>query len=113
LREYERATARAGDKIQAQRDAICDAFKEGLDGRMSRRSLWSSSGDERLKLVNMLTTFGTSQDITVQERRIEISFPGDDASDRLLEPVGGRIADDAACRAANGAEKTLPTLLRR
>jgi transcriptional regulator with XRE-family HTH domain len=41
-------------------------------------------GDQRLRLVNTLTTFGTPQDIAVQELRIDMSFPADDASDRLL-----------------------------
>ena len=41
-------------------------------------------GDQRIKLVNTLTTFGTPQDIAIQELRIEMSFPADDASDQLL-----------------------------
>jgi transcriptional regulator with XRE-family HTH domain len=41
-------------------------------------------GDEVLRLFNTLTTFGTPQDVTLQELRIEMSFPADDASDTLL-----------------------------
>jgi transcriptional regulator with XRE-family HTH domain len=41
-------------------------------------------GDELLRLFNTLTTFGTPQDVTLQELRIEMSFPADDASDTLL-----------------------------
>ena len=41
-------------------------------------------GDEVLRLFNTLTTFGTPQDVTLQELRIEMSFPADDASDALL-----------------------------
>jgi transcriptional regulator with XRE-family HTH domain len=41
-------------------------------------------GDQRLKLVNTLTTFGTPQDVTIQELRIDMSFPADEASDRIL-----------------------------
>jgi transcriptional regulator with XRE-family HTH domain len=37
-----------------------------------------------LRLFNTLTTFGTPQDITLQELRIEMSFPMDEASDQLL-----------------------------
>ena len=35
-------------------------------------------GDELLRLFNTLTTFGTPQDVTLQELRIEMSFPADD-----------------------------------
>jgi hypothetical protein len=41
-------------------------------------------GGEVLRLFNTLTTFGTPQDVTLQELRIEMSFPADDASDALL-----------------------------
>ena len=41
-------------------------------------------GDELLRLFNTLTTFGTPQDVTLQELRIEMSFPADDASEALL-----------------------------
>jgi transcriptional regulator with XRE-family HTH domain len=41
-------------------------------------------GDEVLRLFNTLTTFGTPQDVTLQELRIEMSFPADGASDTLL-----------------------------
>jgi transcriptional regulator with XRE-family HTH domain len=37
-----------------------------------------------LRLFNTLTTFGAPQDVTLQELRIEMSFPADDATDRLL-----------------------------
>jgi transcriptional regulator with XRE-family HTH domain len=37
-----------------------------------------------LRLFNTLTTFGTPQDVTLQELRIEMSFPADGESDALL-----------------------------
>lgn len=37
-----------------------------------------------LRLFNMLSTFGTPQDVTLQGIRIEMSFPVDDASDSFL-----------------------------
>jgi hypothetical protein len=37
-----------------------------------------------LSLFNTLTTFGTPQDVTLQELRVEMSFPMDDATDRIL-----------------------------
>jgi transcriptional regulator with XRE-family HTH domain len=39
---------------------------------------------QMLTLLNTLTTFGTPQDVTLQELRIEMSFPADDATERLL-----------------------------
>jgi MmyB-like transcription regulator ligand binding domain len=41
-------------------------------------------GDAVLRLFNTLTTFGTPQDVTLQELRIEMSYPADDATDALL-----------------------------
>jgi len=41
-------------------------------------------GDAVLRLFNTLTTFGTPQDVTLQELRIEMSYPADDAIDALL-----------------------------
>jgi transcriptional regulator with XRE-family HTH domain len=40
--------------------------------------------DGVLRLFNTLTTFGTPQDVTLQELRIEMSYPVDEISDRLL-----------------------------
>jgi transcriptional regulator with XRE-family HTH domain len=37
-----------------------------------------------LRLFNAITTFGTPQDVTVQELRIEMSFPADAESEALL-----------------------------
>jgi transcriptional regulator with XRE-family HTH domain len=37
-----------------------------------------------LRLFNTLTTFGTPQDVTLDELRVEMSFPADPASDVLL-----------------------------
>ena len=45
-----------------------------------------------LRLFNTLTTFGTPQDVTLQELRIEMSFPANDESDALLR----RWANEAA-----------------
>lgn len=45
-----------------------------------------------LRLFNTITTFGTPQDVTVQELRIELSFPADAESEALLV----RLAAEAA-----------------
>jgi len=39
---------------------------------------------EALRLFNTLTTFGTPQDVTLDELRIDMSFPADRASEALL-----------------------------
>jgi len=44
--------------------------------------------DGSLRLFNTLTTFGTPQDVTLQELRIEMSFPIDEASKALLQAWG-------------------------
>jgi transcriptional regulator with XRE-family HTH domain len=41
-------------------------------------------GNVRLRLFTMFTTFGTSQDIALQELRIDMSFPADDITRRFL-----------------------------
>jgi transcriptional regulator with XRE-family HTH domain len=43
-----------------------------------------------LKIVNMLTTFGTPQDVGVQELRVEMAFPADDWSESSLREWAGR-----------------------
>lgn len=42
-------------------------------------------GDLHLKLFTVIATFGTPQDITVEELRIETIFPADEDTKRLLE----------------------------
>jgi hypothetical protein len=48
--------------------------------------------DGALRLVTTITTFGTPEDVTVQELRIDLSFPADDDSEAYLRamsrPVG-------------------------
>ncbi len=44
-------------------------------------------GDQTLRLFSVIATFGTPQDITTDELRIESFFPADDASDYLLRAL--------------------------
>ena len=44
-------------------------------------------GEVRLKLFSMITTFGTPQDITTDELRVESFFPADAASAELLKKL--------------------------
>jgi transcriptional regulator with XRE-family HTH domain len=46
-----------------------------------------------LTLFNTLTTFGTPQDVTLQELRVEMSFPADEESDALLRRWGAEAID--------------------
>jgi transcriptional regulator with XRE-family HTH domain len=48
-----------------------------------------------LRLFNTLTTFGTPQDVTLQELRIEMSFPADGESDALLRRWADRALPEA------------------
>jgi transcriptional regulator with XRE-family HTH domain len=43
-----------------------------------------------LRFFWTITTFGTAQDVTLQELRIECSFPGDEATDRLCRDLAQR-----------------------
>ena len=42
-------------------------------------------GDSYLRLFNTLTTFGTPQDVVLQEVRIELLFPADNSSEAILQ----------------------------
>jgi len=42
-------------------------------------------GDVRLRLFNTFTTFGTPQDVSLQELRIDMSFPADEATRHFLD----------------------------
>jgi transcriptional regulator with XRE-family HTH domain len=48
-------------------------------------------GDVELRFFSTIATFGTPQDVTLEELRIECSFPADDVTDRFCrEPALGR-----------------------
>jgi transcriptional regulator with XRE-family HTH domain len=67
-------TAMAGDAGEATSDVLTPTVP--LELEVERGVV--------LRLTNTLTTFGTAQDVSVQELRIEMSFPIDDATDRYL-----------------------------
>ena len=46
-------------------------------------------GDEELSLFTTLTTFGTPRDVTLEELAIELFFPADDRTDRILTRAEG------------------------
>ncbi len=41
-----------------------------------------------LRLLSVVSTFGTPQDVTTDELRIESFFPGDEASRQFLQALG-------------------------
>lgn len=48
-----------------------------------------AKGELKLKLFSMITTFGTPQDITTDELRVESFFPADAATAELLRKLAG------------------------
>ena len=48
-----------------------------------------AKGELRLRLFSMITTFGTPQDITTDELRVESFFPADAATAELLRKLAG------------------------
>jgi transcriptional regulator with XRE-family HTH domain len=49
-------------------------------------------GDERIRLFSTFATFGTPQDVTLQELRIDMSFPADEPTRRWFESAGADAA---------------------
>ena len=84
-RELDQQEVRSNDKAVSR--------NESLDPALSLELL---VGEDRLRLFNTFTTFGTPQDTTLQELRIDLSFPADEPTRRFL-----------AAAAKAGAEKTL------
>jgi transcriptional regulator with XRE-family HTH domain len=69
-------------------------------------------GDDCLRLFNTLTTFGTPQDVVLQELRIEMSFPADNSSDVILRDwethASARASDSSAPWKTNVPSKDAP-----
>jgi hypothetical protein len=63
-------------------------------------------GDSCLRLFNTLTTFGTPQDVALQELRIEMSFPADDPSDTILHDWETHASAPASNCTVRGLSKT-------
>jgi len=60
-------------------------------------SLELGIGDARLRLFNTFTTFGTPQDVLLQELRIDMSFPADETTRRFLE-VAAKVGIEGALK---------------
>ncbi len=52
-------------------------------------------GEARMRLFSAFATFGTPQDVTLQELRIDMSFPADEPTRRLLIAAAGDGVDAA------------------
>jgi transcriptional regulator with XRE-family HTH domain len=69
------------------------------EGDQPMLSLELRIGDARLRLFNTFTTFGTPQDVLLQEMRIDMSFPADEMTKRFLEAAAkGGIESALAIR---------------
>ncbi|MGC1563033.1 MAG: helix-turn-helix transcriptional regulator [Bradyrhizobium sp.] len=69
-----------GSEEQTAGEAVIN--DESLDPMLS---LELRVGDSLLRLFNTFTTFGTPQDVSLQELRIDMSFPADEATRRFLD----------------------------
>jgi transcriptional regulator with XRE-family HTH domain len=65
------------------------------DGIDPVQSLELRIGDTRLRLFNTFTTFGTPQDVSLQELRIDMSFPADEVTRRFLDAAAKSGIEDA------------------
>jgi transcriptional regulator with XRE-family HTH domain len=87
-----------GSEEQTAGEAVIN--DESLDPMLS---LELRVGDSLLRLFNTFTTFGTPQDVSLQELRIDMSFPADEATRRFLDAesrarrVSARTRDPSRC----------------
>ncbi len=65
---------------------------DGLDPMLA---LELRVGDTSLRLFTTFTTFGTPQDVSLQELRIDMSFPADEATRRFLDAAAKSGIGDA------------------
>jgi len=61
---------------------------DGPQGLLPALTLDLRLGERMLRLLTVVSTFGTPQDVTTDELRIESFFPGDDASREFLQALG-------------------------
>jgi hypothetical protein len=73
------------------RSAGGDAHLYWRDDRLSPTvPLELCIGPQTLRLYNTITTFGTTQDVGLQEIRIEMSFPADDDTASFFQNAANR-----------------------
>ena len=82
-RQFEKDAPAPGDET-----ALNDEFEPVLP-------LELAVGDARLRLFNTFTTFGTPQDVLLQELRIDMSFPADEITRKFLTSAS-KVGVDAA-----------------
>ena len=72
----------------------------GFAPRYPTRSLADPSmrlavGESELSMFTTITTFGTPQDITLEELSVELFFPADDATEAILQSTRLTAVSDA------------------
>jgi transcriptional regulator with XRE-family HTH domain len=69
-------------------ELIDDAHSSSLDESALLIPLRIAVGDDQLSLFTTLTTFGTPRDVTLDELAIELFFPADDHTEKVLAALG-------------------------
>ena len=96
---WQRAVREAHDLGGAEMQAVLDALAPFQDPEV----LWSASdaallpvvpftlaaGDARISMFAVVATFGTAQDVTTDELRIETLFPADTETEALFRAMAG------------------------
>ncbi len=106
LHQLRRTIALTGDPALQALDAEVRAYPGVASAVTERSSPFESApllvlltldvgGGQRLSLFTTLTTFGTPRDVTLDELAVELFYPSDDASARLLTGPSDRAAPAA------------------
>ncbi len=89
LRYSDEETSRFFDEVKALVDDVDIADRQGDAPLMPTLPLELRLGDLRIALFSVIATFGTPQDVTTDELRIESFFPADESSRLFLEGLSG------------------------
>ncbi|MEM7083933.1 MAG: helix-turn-helix transcriptional regulator [Pseudomonadota bacterium] len=87
LRYSDRETAAFFERVKVLTGDIGHIDLQADDALMPTLPLELGFGDVRVALFSVIATFGTPQDITTDELRIESFFPADDVSRQFLESL--------------------------
>jgi transcriptional regulator with XRE-family HTH domain len=83
LQQLRRSIVLTGDP-----ELIDDAHSSSPDESALLIPLRIAVGDDQLSLFTTLTTFGTPRDVTLDELAIELFFPADDYTEKVLAALG-------------------------
>lgn len=90
LRYSDEETERFYAQVKTLVDDVEATDVSGDEVLMPTLALELKFGDMRIALFSVIATFGTPQDVTTDELRIESFFPADDESRMYLEALSGR-----------------------